>query len=189
MLLRGFQRIETFFPPCHPGEIETVTAMAELTDDISPAFPYLNAVLKGTIYDQAHQSLNFKLGGRGITLHPRRIIVTRLENKEEAEKVLERLKDLINRTYERRDQLEPSYKSRAKLTVIEIYKLLPKTNCKECGEPTCMAFATKLVNEQTAIERCKPLFGPEHQEKRERLLGLLEEAGYAVPQDQGGAQV
>ncbi|MGQ9478395.1 MAG: (Fe-S)-binding protein, partial [Candidatus Bipolaricaulia bacterium] len=103
--------------------------------------------------------------------------------KEEAEKVLERLKELINRTYERREEIEPSYKSRAKLTVIDIYKLLPKTNCKECGEPTCMAFATKLINEQTAIGQCKPLFAPERQEMRERLLGLLEEAGYAVPQD------
>lgn len=98
MLLRGFLKIETFFPPCHPGEIETVTATAELSEDISPVFPYLNAILKGTIYDPKNQTLNFKLGGRGITLRARKVIVTRLENKEEAEKVLERLKDLINRS-------------------------------------------------------------------------------------------
>ena len=49
MLLKGFTKIETFFPPCHPGEVETVTATAELTDDISEVFPYLNAILKGTI--------------------------------------------------------------------------------------------------------------------------------------------
>ncbi len=29
---------------------------------------------------------------------------------------------------------------------IEVYKLLPRTNCKECGEENCMAFAVKLVN-------------------------------------------
>jgi len=180
MLLREFLKIETFFPPCHPGEIETVTAVAELSDDISPAFPYLNAVLKGTIYDQTHQTLNFKLGGRGVTLHPHKVIVTRLENKEEAERVLERLKDLINRTYERRGEIEPSYKSRAKLSVLDIYKLLPKTNCRECGEPTCMAFATKLVNESVKIEQCRPLFAEEHQGNREKLLKLLDEAGYAL---------
>jgi len=181
MLLKEFLKIETFFPPCHPGEIETVTAVAELSDDISPVFPYLNAVLKGTIYDQTHQSLNFKLGGRGITLYPKRVIVTRLENHEEAEKVLGRLKDLINRTYERRGEIEPSYKSRAKLTVIAIYKLLPQTNCRACGEPTCMAFATKLVNESVKIEQCRPLWCEEHRERREQLLKMLDEAGYAVP--------
>jgi len=31
------------------------------------------------------------------------------------------------------------------LTGIEIFKLLPKTNCKDCGEPTCLAFAMKLA--------------------------------------------
>jgi len=181
MLLKGFLKIETFFPPCHPGEIETVTAIAELSDDISPAFPYLNAVLKGTIYDQTHQTLNFKLGGRGVTLHPKKVIVTRLENQEEAEKVLERLKDLINKTYERRNEIEPSYKSRAKLSVLDIYKLLPKTNCRECGEPTCMAFATKLVSESVKIELCKPIFREEHRGQREQLLKMLDEAGYTVP--------
>ncbi len=180
MLLKEFLKIETFFPPCHPGEIETVTAVAELGDDISPVFPYLNAVLKGTIYDQTHQTLNFKMGGRGITLHPKRVIVTRLENREEAERVLERLKDLINRTYERRGEIEPSYKSRAKLTVITIYKLLPKTNCRECGEPTCMAFATKLISESVKIEQCRPLFREEHREHREQLLQLLDDAGYTI---------
>jgi ArsR family metal-binding transcriptional regulator len=180
MLLKEFLKIETFFPPCHPGEIETVTAVAELSDDISPVFPYLNAVLKGTIYDQTHQTLNFKLGGRGVTLHPTKVIVTRLENREEAERVLERLRDLINRTYERRGEIEPSYKSRAKLSVLDIYKLLPKTNCRECGEPTCMAFATKLVNESVKIEQCRPLFREEHQAQREQLLKMLDEAGYAL---------
>ncbi len=185
MLLRGFQKIETFFPPCHPGEVETVTATAELTDDISPVFPYLNAILKGTIYDPKRQTLNFKQGGRRITLYPRKVIVTKLKDRAEAEKVLERLRDLINRTYERRDEIEPSYKSRAKLTVLDIYKLLPRTNCGGCGEPTCMAFATKLVSEQMSIERCRPLFGREYREARERLLKLLDEAGYVIPQARG----
>jgi len=182
MLLKGFLRIETFFPPCHPGQIETVTAEAELTDDISPVFPYLNAVLKGTIYDPQRRTLNFKLGGRGITLHARKAIVTRLENEEEAKRVLERLRDLINRTYERRVEIEPSYKSRAKLSVLDLYKLLPRTNCGECGEPTCMAFAAKLVSEEARVERCQPLFSEECREAKEKLLKLLDEAGYKVPQ-------
>lgn len=182
MLLRGFQRIETSPPPCHPGEVEWVRAEAELLDDISPVFPYLNAIMKGTVFDPAHHTLTFTIGGRGVTLYPSKVVVTRLRDQKDAEEVLERLRTLINGTWERRGEITPSYKTRAKLTVIEIYKLLPRTNCKECGEPTCIAFATKLVNEQAEIGRCRSLFSLEHQEKRERLLDLFEEAGYAVPQ-------
>ncbi len=32
------------------------------------------------------------------------------------------------------------------LTGIQIFKLLPKTNCKECGVPTCLAFAMNLAS-------------------------------------------
>jgi acetyl-CoA decarbonylase/synthase, CODH/ACS complex subunit gamma len=37
---------------------------------------------------------------------------------------------------------------------LEIYKLLPKTNCKECGFPTCLAFAMKLAAKQVELDAC-----------------------------------
>ncbi len=40
------------------------------------------------------------------------------------------------------------------LTGIEIFKLLPKTNCKECGEPTCLAFAMKLAAGKAELSLC-----------------------------------
>ncbi len=40
------------------------------------------------------------------------------------------------------------------LTGLAIYKLLPKTNCKECGFPTCLAFAMKLAAKQVALDKC-----------------------------------
>ncbi len=40
------------------------------------------------------------------------------------------------------------------LTGMQIYKLLPKTNCKECGFPTCMAFAMQVAAKQKAITDC-----------------------------------
>ncbi len=40
------------------------------------------------------------------------------------------------------------------LTGLEIYKLLPKTNCKECGYPTCLAFAMKLAAKQAELSAC-----------------------------------
>ena len=46
------------------------------------------------------------------------------------------------------------------LTGIQIYKLLPQTNCKECGYPTCLAFAMKLAAKQVELTAC-PYVTPE----------------------------
>ena len=43
------------------------------------------------------------------------------------------------------------------LTGIEIYKLLPQTNCKDCGFPTCLAFAMKLAAKQVELAACPHL--------------------------------
>lgn len=40
------------------------------------------------------------------------------------------------------------------LSGIQIYKLLPQTNCKECGYPTCLAFAMKLAAKQVELSAC-----------------------------------
>src|SRR5512138_3428513 len=40
------------------------------------------------------------------------------------------------------------------LTGLQIYKLLPQTNCKECGFPTCLAFAMKLAAKQAQLSAC-----------------------------------
>ena len=40
------------------------------------------------------------------------------------------------------------------LTGLDIFKLLPKTNCGECGVPTCMAFAMKLAQKAANISDC-----------------------------------
>ncbi|MCX6069222.1 MAG: acetyl-CoA decarbonylase/synthase complex subunit gamma, partial [Chloroflexi bacterium] len=40
------------------------------------------------------------------------------------------------------------------LSGIQIYKMLPQTNCKECGFPTCLAFAMKLAAKQVELSTC-----------------------------------
>ena len=42
----------------------------------------------------------------------------------------------------------------AKLTGIDIFKLTPKKNCKECGCPTCMAFGMKVAQGALEITKC-----------------------------------
>ena len=40
------------------------------------------------------------------------------------------------------------------LSGLDIYKLLPKTNCRECGFATCLAFAMQLAKKAASIEKC-----------------------------------
>jgi len=47
--------------------------------------------------------------------------------------------------WENREKIEPSYISAPAPKVFEILKLLPKTNCKNCGQSTCMAFAAMVA--------------------------------------------
>lgn len=50
------------------------------------------------------------------------------------------------------------------LSGIQIYKMLPQTNCKECGFPTCLAFAMKLAAKQVELAAC-PYVSDESKEK------------------------
>ena len=50
------------------------------------------------------------------------------------------------------------------LTGIEIFKMLPKTNCKECGFPTCLAFAMALASGKAELDAC-PYVSEEVKEK------------------------
>ena len=71
------------------------------------------------------------------------------------------------------------------LSPIQIYKLLPGTNCGDCGESNCMAFSAKLVNREALLEECKPLLVPEFAEAYAELWALLKPAVRAVEVGKG----
>jgi len=56
------------------------------------------------------------------------------------------------------------------LTGLEIFKLLPKTNCKDCGLPTCLAFAMQLAQKKAELSAC-----PHASEEAKRILGAASE--------------
>jgi len=56
------------------------------------------------------------------------------------------------------------------LSGLEIFKLLPKTNCGDCGVPTCMAFAMKLAQKKAELSEC-----PHASEEAKATLGAASE--------------
>lgn len=180
MLLHSYKITRTL--PCL-ADPEKIRVIAEVSGEIYEAFPYLNAILKGCIYNHAALTLTIKKDGKLLTLHANHITLAKIEDEREAEEILRWLRGLVNETYEKRDQIEPNYSMLAELKALDIFKLLPGTNCKKCGELTCLAFAVKLVGRDIEITKCDPLFSEKYQEKRNVLIELLQSAGHEIPNE------
>ena len=98
-----------------------------------------------------------------------------LADGDEAVEVLARLQRLINDTWDRRDEIEPSTVERKRLNPLDVYKLLPGTNCRACGQPTCLVFANKLVVGQADLAQCTPLCQAEpYREQWAELQAMLD---------------
>jgi ArsR family metal-binding transcriptional regulator len=184
MALRGDMLLNSYkitrILPCI-ADPEKIRVIAEVSDEIHEVFPYLNAVIKGCIYNHAALTLTIRNEEKMITLHAKHVTLTLIEDEKEAQEILDWLKDLINETYQKRDQIEPNYSEGDHLKPSDIQKLLPGTNCKKCGFRSCLAFAFKLVDQKIEVERCPPLFSEEYNEKRKVLLEMLQAAGYRIP--------
>ncbi|NCN64623.1 MAG: acetyl-CoA decarbonylase/synthase complex subunit gamma [Candidatus Altiarchaeum hamiconexum] len=63
----------------------------------------------------------------------------------------------------------------ARLSALQLYKLLPKTNCGECTEKTCMAFAMKLMERGVKAEHCVQLKGDKLKKLREVIMPPVRE--------------
>ena len=171
MLIEAYD-LEVFTPPCAPGAPK-FAAIARLTMDIRGVLPYLNAILPGAVYNHQGPALTWKKGGRNIAFHPYQIAVGNLKDRDEAVKVVEGLVKKANRTWERREEITPDYAMRRRPAPLELYKLLPGTNCKACGQPTCYIFAIKLVVGQVDLSGCPPLQEPAWADRLAQLQAIV----------------
>jgi ArsR family metal-binding transcriptional regulator len=167
MLLKSYQK-EIIRPECRP-EAESLHCIAHLDQDIAEVIPYLNTVLGGFQFIKDPPSVSFKIHGKLIAVHSRKICVNALRDEIEMDKILEWLKGEVNQAWEKRAEIQPSFESAPKPKVLEILKLLPKTNCRECGQPTCMVFATQVAEGGKGPEDCPPL----SDENKTRLQAYL----------------
>ena len=167
--------LEVFTPPCEPGA-ERYAARARLSVDISEILPYLNSTLRGAVYHPTANALTWKKGWHNIAFHAYEIATSNVEDRDGAEKELKGLINLVNRTWERREEIAPDYSTHQRPTPMALFKLLPQTNCKQCGEPTCYTFALKLAASQKKLADCPLLFKSQYAEKLAALEGIIIDA-------------
>ena len=172
MLLKTYTK-EIFRSKCMP-RAQSIHCYAHLDENIEDVLPFLNAELGGDSYTQDPPSATFKLHGKLISVHSRKIAVNALKDESEADKILSWLQHEINDVWDRHADIEPSCESASKPVILEILKLLPKTNCRECREPTCLVFATRVAEGARDQNDCPIL----ESENRKKLMDYLSQFNF-----------
>jgi ArsR family metal-binding transcriptional regulator len=173
MLIEKYD-LEVITPPCEPGA-ERFSAVARLVTDISEVLPYLNASLRGAVYNAAAPALTWKKGGHNVAFHPYQIAASNVEDRDAGVKEVDGLVKLVNRTWERRGEIEPDHEMHRRPGPMDTYKLLPQTNCRACGQPTCYTFALKLAAGQVKLSDCPVIQEPEYAGQWAQLRGMVAE--------------
>ncbi len=150
-----------------------IRVVAELSDDVSEVMPYLNAVISKASYGHEAKILHFNLEHRMITLYPRVLTMAKADDEVDAHRVMGWLKDLINDSWRRRHEIEPSYDLRPMVRPLDVYILLPRENCGRCGEATCMAFGFRLLQGRGAVAECPLLTEDRFAGHREALASMM----------------
>ncbi|MFK5951856.1 MAG: (Fe-S)-binding protein [Desulfobacterium sp.] len=170
MLLESYQ-LEIVNSICMPGAMG-IHCFAHLDQDVVEAIPYVNAVLGGSTFIKDPPAVTFKSQGKLITIYQKKIAINALKDETEARKIVEWLKREINDAWENRYSITPSFEAMPQPKLMEILKLLPKTNCRECKEPTCLVFATRVVEGAKGPENCPPLTNNNREKLEVYLAGF-----------------
>ena len=172
MLLKTYKK-EIFRPECNP-EFESLHCIAHLDQDISEVLPYLNAELGGFDYVKDPPVVIFKSHGRLISVHGDRIAINALKDEAQADRILRWLVNEINSTWQKRDQITPSFEGVPRPNVVELLKHLPQTNCRECDCPTCLVFACRMAEGVKSPHDCPQL----EAENKKCLEGILSDFAF-----------
>jgi len=159
--------------PClaEPGRIIIIGQPNRPLDEV---IPYL-ATLPGVIaYNPETSTLTFRRPHGFMTLHAEKVYITQVVDSTEGLQLFEALKEAVNAVWERREELVAVMKPKSAPRHLDVWSLLPQTNCRQCGEATCLAFAALLIQHKHALEECLPLQrDAAFIERRMALQGML----------------
>ncbi|MEM1582560.1 MAG: (Fe-S)-binding protein [Candidatus Bathyarchaeia archaeon] len=159
-----------------PRKIQ-ITARADRS--LGEIIPILYLAIPRAQYAKAFNSVTFTVEGKLATVYPSGEIKLGCVLREEmAVRLLERLRVIIEKAleyYVKNGSPDPHLlESRQRLNPLEIYKHLPKTNCKECGEQGCFPFAVKLANGEKTLQECTQIQQPKYGDSKARLERMLQ---------------
>lgn len=164
-----------YVAPCMADE-KKIRLIGYFDRDITEILPYINAVIKGASYNKGASILTYVKERRLINLYNIKITIAKAGDIIDAWVVLDEVKKLVNDTYRRRNTIKPSYEEKVKVTALQIYGWLPKTNCRACGEATCLAFAVRLLLGEQKLLKCAPLSTESRFAENKKIMQEMAEA-------------
>lgn len=132
----------------------------KLDQDVKALFPYLNAVFTDARFYDKPECVEFIFEGFKCMLYPDEVIAAAFTGEDQALQFAQRLVDFLNGVNDKKDSLTPNFKKFQPVSVIDIYKILPQTNCRECGFSACLAFAAALSKREATTDQCPGLRRP-----------------------------
>jgi ArsR family metal-binding transcriptional regulator len=165
--------------PC-VADVSKIRLIAHISGDLTEVLPYLNAEMPAATYCRDAETLTYMDGYRLVSLSARRLTVAKADELVDGWRTLEAIRCLVNDTWARRGSITPCQEMRRRPAALEIYKRLPGTNCRACGEKTCMAFALRLWNGEVEPSLCAAVFSGEHGRLRGPLLQICASLGLGV---------
>jgi ArsR family metal-binding transcriptional regulator len=142
--------------PClaEPGKIIVIGKPNRPLDEVLPHVATLPGVIA---YNPDARALTFRRTPGFITLYSDKVYITQVKTVDEGLELLTALNDAINATWEHRRELVAVTARRRAPRPLDVWTLLPRTNCKQCGDATCMAFAVGLLQRKRALADCPSL--------------------------------
>jgi ArsR family metal-binding transcriptional regulator len=155
--------------PCIVAE-NMIRVLMQLDSKLGEVIPVLVAKYPpGNVnYIENKKILTLNIYNRLVTLYPSgKISMNKTIDKEDALEVVTNLMKVINEAYNELNSgnlvdYDELREKLSKIGPLTLYNCLPKTNCEECGEATCMAFAIKLLSGDIQFDKCTPLMNKCH---------------------------
>lgn len=142
--------------PClaEPGRIIVIGKPNRPLEDV---IPYL-ATLPGVIaYNPETRTLTFRRPHGFMTLYKDKVYITQVVDSTEGLQLFEALKDAVNTVWDKREELVAVMRPKSAPRHLDVWSLLPQTNCRQCGEATCLAFAVAVLQQKRLLNECPPL--------------------------------
>lgn len=159
--------------PClaEPGKLIVIGRPSCSLEEVMPYLATLPSVIS---YNPDQCTLTFRRQPGFLTLQRREVYITQVQDVKEGLDLLDALRDSINAVWEHRYELVAVTTPRRSPRPLDIWSLLPQTNCKQCGELTCMAFAVGLLQQNRALKECPVLAAdPQFADRRVALDAML----------------
>jgi len=142
--------------PClaEPGRIIVIGKPDRPLQDV---LPYLAALPGIVAWNPEALTLTIRRPHGFMTLYNDKVYITQVVDAAEGLDLFEALKEAVNAVWEKRAELIAVTARKRAPRHLDIWELLPRTNCGRCDEATCLAFAVAVLQHKRLLNDCPPL--------------------------------